>query len=284
MKRTLTLAVLTIFCTAQAHAADSPKPPATSPAAPRVQELRIADTVVFFNLVRIPAGTVTLNRPDKAPETVPVKSLWIGQTELTWDQYDTYALGQEFPKSTDWDAAIAAKTHPSKVYGVLPDYGWGHTDFPVMSITSHAADMYCKWLSQKTGKTFRLPTEAEWEYAARAGDPKAAPDPGILDKIAWYEDNAKNDQDDLTTHKVATKAPNPFALHDMLGNVAEWVAGADGQPVIKGGYFRGSDKLLKYAWRAPYNPKWQDHDPQAPKSTWWLSDAPHVGFRLVMED
>ncbi|HEX2973630.1 MAG TPA: SUMF1/EgtB/PvdO family nonheme iron enzyme [Tepidisphaeraceae bacterium] len=254
---------------------------------PETREITIPKTTVSFKMVRLPDGVIEMPAVGEngVAKKVEVKGLWMGQTELTWEAYDLFALGMDFEDARDWNAAINLKTRPSKVYGVLPDYGWGHEGFAAMSITAQSAQAYCKWLSEKTGKKFRLPTEAEWEYAARAGDGRDELDLETLKATAWFAANSKNEElDELTTHKVASKAANAWGLHDMLGNVAEWVVGMDDKPVVKGGTFRGSEKQLRYRWRTVYSENWQFRDPQSPKSQWWLSDGPHVGFRVVMEE
>ena len=98
-------------------------------------------------------------------------------------------------------------------------FGFGRNGQPAICITHHAAMEYCRWLSAKTGKIYRLPTEAEWEYACRAGTKTAyswGDDPAKLDEYAWYVNNAEKPM------KVGKKKPNPWGLYDMHGNVAEW--------------------------------------------------------------
>src|SRR5262249_36634226 len=120
---------------------------------------------------------------------------------------------------TPSELAADAVTKPSTPY-VDETYGYGRDGYPVLCITHHAAMEYCRWLSARTGKLYRLPTEAEWEWACRAGTTTAysfGDDPGKLDEHAWFDKNSGD-----TPHKVGTKKPNPWGLHDMHGNIAEW--------------------------------------------------------------
>jgi formylglycine-generating enzyme required for sulfatase activity len=142
-------------------------------------------------------------------------------------------------------------------------------------MTYRGAEHFARWLSVKTGKKYRLPTEAEWEHACRADAPAPTAD---LKEHAWYWENS-----DDRTHAGGSRKANAFGLADLLGNVAEWVAGADGEPVAKGGSFQDEAEDVHCGARRKQTPAWNATDPQLPKSRWWLPDAPFVGFRLVRE-
>ncbi len=227
-------------------------------------------------MIAIPEGTFI-----GAPKPLKIKAFWIGKTEVTWDQYDLFALvdasqPQEKTPGEKKDIVVDGVARPSVPYGA-PDHGFGHESYPAIHLTCYAAEQYCRWLSIKTGKKYRLPTEAEWEYACRAGVLKAEPLKD-LDKYAWYVDNA-----DDKTHPVGKKQPNAWGLHDMLGNVMEWCQGMDGKPVARGGAYNDIADDVHPGARKIQTDEWNATDPQFPKSKWWLSDAPFVGFRVVCE-
>jgi formylglycine-generating enzyme required for sulfatase activity len=236
-------------------------------AQPALSEYResIPGTVVSFEMVPVTGGSVTVQG-----KPVTVAPFYVGRTEVTWDLYDVFAIGLDKPKEGGADAIA----RPSQPYGA-PDYGWGHAGYPVISVTRQAAQAFTTWLSNRTGKKYRLPTEAEWLRAADLAVPKGTLTAGLGDTLAWHRGNASE-----RTHPVASKKPDALGLFDLFGNAAEWVTTADDALVTRGSSFRdpvGSDT------RAVQNESWNERDPQLPKSRWWLSDGPFVGFRLVRE-
>lgn len=249
-----------------------------TPAAPlagQAQGERLRDsipgTLVTFDLVRVPGGTVTTGEG----ATTEVAPFWIGATEVTWDMYDVFAFRLDLPPA-ERTRGLDAASRPSRPYGA-PDYGWGHRGFPAMSIAAPAAVAFTAWLSERTGHRYRLATDAEWQ---RAADLALGPTPlprARLDSLAWHFGNA-----DGRTHPVATRAPDALGLADLLGNVMEWVSAGD-RYVTRGGSYADVPDALAVPPRAPPTPAWQERDPQYPKSRWWLSDGPFVGFRLVRD-
>lgn len=229
----------------------------------------IDGTLVTFEMVRVPAGAVTIDG-----KSVAVPAFYIARREATWDMYDVFALGLDAPKSS---AGVDATARPSRPYGA-PDYGWGHAGFPVISVTRNAAEAFCTWLSAKTGKRYRLPTEAEWLRAASLAAGGAALAPERRDSIAWHRGNAGG-----RTRPVGSKAADGLGLFDLFGNAAEWVSTGDGQAVLRGGSFRDSADAIGPPARAVQDDSWNERDPQLPGSRWWLSDAPFAGFRIVRE-
>jgi formylglycine-generating enzyme required for sulfatase activity len=220
---------------------------------------------VSFEMVRVPRGTVTIDG-----KAVSVEPYSIGRTEVTWDMYDVFALGQDAPSQ-----GVDAVSRPSQPYGA-PDYGWGHAGYAAISIARPAAEAFCVWLSKKTGKAYRLPTEAEWVRTAvlAAGDVPMTAD--RRDNLAWHSGNSLG-----KAHPVGTKQPDALGLFDLFGNAAEWVMPADETAVTRGGSFRDPAERVGPEARAIQESSWNERDPQLPKSKWWLSDGPFVGFRIA---
>jgi formylglycine-generating enzyme required for sulfatase activity len=237
-----------------------------------------------FKFVKVPARTETTEVPTRNPANPEptrvtkervIPSFYISTTEVTWDCLDpfVYRLDLENP-----DAEVDATTRPSKPY-IPPDRGYGHENFPAISITFRTAEAYCQWLTEKTGLQFRLPTEDEWEHAACLGQkPTPTYNPRDEASMGWYKENSQDQ-----THAVAQRQPNQWGLYDTAGNAGEWVVGRDGTPTLKGGSFRTPQAALSFLASEKQDPSWNASDPQIPKSRWWLPDAPFTGFRLVLE-
>ncbi len=278
----------------------------------------IPGTPITFAMVPIPGGEYVMGSPDsekghKADEApqhkVKIDPFWMGACEVTWNEYELFMypdeekrLRETSPTDKEGDKLADAVTHPSHPY-VEMSFGMGKDYFPAICMTHHAANKYCQWLSAKTGQFYRLPTEAEWEYAARAGTTNAyffGNDSKELPKYAWFEENS-----DFKYQKVGKKQASPWGLYDIYGNVTEWVLdqydpdwykkeaalGTVTEPwnkatkpyphAVKGGSWDDDAASCRSAARRGSERAWKMTDPQLPKSIWFLSDAQWVGFRVI---
>jgi formylglycine-generating enzyme required for sulfatase activity len=238
-------------------------------------------------------------KSDEGPQRkVTISAFWMGAFEVTRDEFDVFYKDA----TTSENSAVDAVTRPSPQY---VDLSWGmgkEGGYPVNSMSQFAALMYCRWLYNKTGVFYRLPTEAEWEYACRAGTTTRfyfGNDEKQLGNYAWYEGNSNE-----KFQKVGTKLPNAWGLYDMLGNVCEWtldhyeakrfedMQDNTANPFItpnkskypkalRGGGFKDEASSLRSAARFKSETLWNHRDPQIPKSKWWLTDASAVGFRII---
>jgi formylglycine-generating enzyme required for sulfatase activity len=272
---TIKPALLAVGFLISGYMISSAAPPSDTPSAkiaPFTETL--PGSVVKIQMVPIPGGTLTIGT-----RTVSVKPFWMAQTETPWEAFDVFtASGPPSPPYGQTEIAPDAIARPSKSY-ILPDLGWGHHGYPVINVSFTSTQMFCRWLAAATHKKYRLPTEAEWDWACRAGS--TGPwrvDTTLLDKSAWSAANSGG-----TTHPVGKKLPNAWGLDDMLGNAGEWATDLDDKPVLCGGTFLdGPDKMTPET-RRRQTPAWQETDPQFPKSRWWLADGKFVGFRIACQ-
>ena len=244
---------------------------------------------VPFEMLAIPGGTFKMGNnavKDESPEhEVAVEPFWMASKEVTWNEYRLFMFSTLSGEEAGANIGVDAVSRPTKPY-VEMSFGMGIEGYPAISMTHHAASKYAQWLSAKTGHFYRLPTEAEWEYACKAN----APAPTDLSEFAVI----KRKQYEL----VGTRKPNAFGLYDMLGNVMEWTtdqyyadAYKDPKPwypsktsyphTARGGSWSDKPERVTCTARFPSDPSWKQQDPNLPKSIWYHTDALGLGFRLV---
>jgi sulfatase modifying factor 1 len=277
-----------------------------------------------FDMVLIPGGTFTMGSPageedrneNEGPQVkVTLKPFYLAVHELNFDLFLTYydetaqvikrkrgkkAFERAGPKpKIIKKGGIDGITGPTTLYGD-PTKGWGGGDRPAVGMAWRNANTFCLWLSLRTKKTYRLPTEAEWEYACRAGSTTVynfGDDPDDLDTYAWIDENS-----DEKTQPVGGKKPNAWGLYDMHGNAMEWVAdwydpkayaaykGRATDPrgpkkgevhVARGGSYESSPEELRSAARVFKKEWWHEEDPQDPRSIWWLPEMTFIGMRVA---
>jgi formylglycine-generating enzyme required for sulfatase activity/nitrate/TMAO reductase-like tetraheme cytochrome c subunit len=275
---------------------------------------QIPGSGISFHMIAIPGGTFTLGSPQSEPlrnrdemqRKVSVDSFFIARVEVTWDEYmEFYRQTAAEGRSTDTEGSrlkrnddVDAITGATPPYG-KPDQNWGMGLRPAISMSYHAAETYCRWLSKVTGRHYRLPNEAEWEYACRAGtetpyffegDPAkfekkglfgGKADTAVISTYIIYRGNSPS----KTQEPEAVKA-SPWGLKNMSGNVAEFCSDiyeGTTEHVIRGGSYRdGAGGVRSAARDHTRTDAWLKTDPQMPKSIWWYSDCFYVGFRVVL--
>lgn len=286
-------------------------------------------TGAAINMIAVPGGEFLMGSPsgeplrsgDEGPQKrVRVSAFFMAETEITWQQYwsfynETMSEGRTPPSlvyELNSRADIDAVTGPTPPFG-FPDQGWGMGERPAITMTHYAAETFCQWLSLKTGRTYRLPTEAEWEYAARGGtstpyffegNPKRFTG-GFLHKADTSMIGRYVVYGAARTQEPSEVKGNPFGLKNMLGNVMEYCSDwyspdaysliEDGaldptgpssgtEHVVRGGCYADAPAAVRCASRgSTHHEDWLRTDPQNPKSIWWYSDVKGIGFRVVCE-
>lgn len=290
------------------------------------QKAPLADDAQF-EMLPIKGGKIKLTASGKE---VKIEPFYMGKVEVTWDLYQAFMISEknrnkngsinrdgdiqtpDAPKVKDGESFLDIITQPTPPF--MPMHfsmadGEGYSEeYPAISVTQHSASKFCEWLSAQTGRYYRLPTEAEWEYACRAGTTTAyhfGDDASKLEEYAWFKKNSRMDAVfEYEYQKVGTKKANPWGLHDMHGNVAEWVLDSnvpeaaakitDGMTnplvlspnryprLVKGGHFLQEAKDLTVSARLSSTVKWKSDDPQIPQSIWYNTKPGRmIGFRVI---
>jgi formylglycine-generating enzyme required for sulfatase activity len=296
----------------------------------------VPGTTASIRMIAVPGGSFKMGSPEGEPlrkanegpqRNVEVSPFFMAEVETTWDQFwafyrETMSEGRTAPETVYAHNSrddIDAVSGPTPPFGA-PDQGWGMGSRPAITMTHYAAETFCQWLSLKTGRKYRLPTEAEWEYAARGGtaepyffegNPKKFSSEGFLkgifkaDTVGIASNVVYGGNSGGKTQEPSRVAANPFGLKNMLGNVMEYCADwyaedaysalQDGavnprgpqsgeEYVVRGGYYASDAADVRCASRShTEHDAWLRTDPQNPKSIWWYSDIKGIGFRVVCE-
>ena len=279
---------------------------AQEPGKPYQQQIN--GTKLAFTMQPVPGGEFLMGskkgKPDEQPvHKVKISPFWMSTYEVTWDLFEPF-LYKDYESSNSTSPIpenVDAVTRPTKPYLDMT-FGMGKENHPALAMTHYNAIQFCKWLYARTGVFYRLPTEAEWEYASRAGSTTEyafGDDASKLGEYAWFAANSSG-----KTHPVGKKKPNKWGIYDLYGNVAEWtydqyiadfystvkgdkannpVASPENlyAHVIRGGSYESKAADLRSSARMASDPKWKQLDPQIPKSNWWFPEAPFIGMRLV---
>ncbi len=296
----------------------------------------VPGTKAAIRMIAVPGGEFMLGSPENEPyhkadegpqKKVRISPFFMGEVEITWQQFwafynETMSEGRTPPEKVYANNSrpdVDAVSGPTPPFG-FPDQGWGMGARPAITMTHYSATTFCQWLSLKTGRHYRLPTEAEWEYAARGGtdgpyffegNPRkysslnfwnkfSGADTTMIGRYVVYGANSSG----KTQEPLKVKA-NPFGLKNMLGNVMEycsdWYAadaysgisdgaldpkgpGSGEEHVVRGGTYADDASMVRCAGRGhTEHDRWLRTDPQNPKSIWWYSDVKAVGFRVVCD-
>jgi formylglycine-generating enzyme required for sulfatase activity len=269
-----------------AAATSRPAPLGASPARFERYTEEVPRYLIKLEFVPVKGGSFTmapLNARGEAKQ-VEVKDFWMCAIELPWEAFEPWLdvrwMSEDEHKA--WAAQPSQVRMPPRMGLDNPDRGFGRHKHPVISVTRASAEAYCKWLSQRTGHAYRLPTEAEFEWGLGSGGVDWG-NAEAIERAAWCRENsADDDLSEHRTHPVGTRAANKLGIHDLLGNVAEHVTPLDDAPmVVRGGSFKTAAARFAPAFRQPYSPRWQDRDANQPKSRAWLTDGEFIGFRVV---
>ncbi|HYE98707.1 MAG TPA: formylglycine-generating enzyme family protein [Planctomycetota bacterium] len=225
---------------------------------PREETVKVRQAGFSVPLVHVPV------------DGTPLRPYALGKHEVTWGEFNVFYAEGETKRVVD------GLTRPSvgkSYFGqVQCPEELLEEKRPAINLRWHAGMAYCDWLTALTGRKFRLPTEAEWEHAAKSG--------ADVDAQAWHAGNSGG-----TTHRPGTSKPNALGIHDLLGNVWEMclesMAPPAYAPVYRGGAWNTPRERLSPSLRTRVTGAWYAADPQSTRSVWWLTSDFSQGMRVA---
>ena len=226
-------------------------------------------------------------------EAEGIAPFYMSKLEVTWEIFRAWSYCQDIADPGEANRLMEIGLRPTPLFGnpsMLVQIN--NPKNPARAVSRLTAEAFCKWLTEKTGRQYRLPTEREWEYALLAGG--GVPDDLVA--VAWHFDNAPGDEffgdpapespEKMTqVPEAGTKAPNALGIHDLLGSVSEWVIPANpAERALRGGNMRTRTADLIFEWREVEDPVgWFASYPNIPNSRYWYPSYEFGGIRLVCE-
>ena len=214
-----------------------------------------------------------------------IAPIYMAEHEVTWGMFDRWMQAGDLDGQSENIVAELREVglRPTPLYGdPTQTVQYNQKDNPVMGVSRLTAIAFCKWLTEQTGRQYRLPTVDEWQHTLQLGGGV----PADLDRVAWHRGNSPQDELSLVeqTSPVKSKVPNTLGVYDMLGSVAEWVTGTGTDRVVVGGSIFTPPDEVAADWRAVEDLEvWSESYPNYPKSRYWYSDFYVTGIRLVCE-
>ncbi|MEM9345031.1 MAG: SUMF1/EgtB/PvdO family nonheme iron enzyme [Planctomycetota bacterium] len=235
----------------------------------------ITQTRVAFDMVRMPGD-----------EARAIEPFYISRHEVTWQMIYDWMYCQDLEDQQEAWALIDEGLRPSPLQEILAitfQVGDNNQTHPAMGMTRLTAQGYCIWLSEQTGRRYRLPTLAEWRHAAQLGGGLPI---DSFDKHVLHAGNAEVHE--LTANRqtlpAGSKQPNAMGIYDLFGSVAEWVTNPGGPDLIVGGSINTPPAEISAHWQTEENIDiWSASYPNLPYSRFWYMDYYFTGIRLICE-
>ena len=253
----------------------SPMPSMSRPPLPRTFTQTVEVFQVAFDMVLVPGD-----------EAKGIKTLYVGRHEVTWEEFMPWATVADLPDQAGKTDVRGKKLRPSELKNWSPKPQGEGVGWPAGSMTRLAAETYCRWLSELTGRKYRLPTETEWRhcYQSGTGGRTNTLSAAEADNSAVYEANSFDAAEaEYRCRRVGSKQPDLNGIYDLAGNVAEWVMDTGGEQVVMGGLYRSAADALGWQGRIfpPRAGEWSV--PPQYVTEWWNGMTRGGGFRLVCE-